>query len=694
MNQSWRLDTAGQTLVLATCDGALARVVYWGQALPPDEDLEILASAQQSDLGGGMLDRLADLSVCPQASEAFPGQPGLQLRDRQGRALLPALVLEDARAEAGALRLAYRDAGLGLRYQLEIRAPAGSEVLVLSSQVHSEQPIYVDWLAAPVLPAPQRSEQLLEFSGRWCNELQVKALPWQPGARLRECRLGRSSHEHFPGLILPCKGATHTQGQAYALHYGWSGGHRMLAEELPDGRRQIQFGHAGEAHARLLKSFATAPLYASFSAQGLNGLGRAFQQHLREHIVRFPDRQRPRPVHYNCWEAVYFEHDLATLKDIAARAAELGAERFVLDDGWFKGRDNDRSSLGDWQVDERKFPDGLGPLIAHVEALGMRFGLWVEPEMVSPDSDLYRAHPDWILGPADQTLGRHQLVLDLSLAPVRDYLFERLSALLGEYPIDYLKWDHNRALPGPSAAQTEGLYRLLDALREAHPAVEIESCASGGGRIDFGILQRTQRVWLSDSNDALERFRMQGDAALFLPAEITGSHVGPRHCHTSGRVLPMAMRAWVAASRHMGFEMDPRELSDEEAQALKDATGWYKANRQWLHRGHILRLDSDDPAVLGELQLAEDGQRFVALVAQITPSAQSLPRPIRLTGLEPGARYRIRLRNPQLAAPSSRGQLALRDGELTLSGRALMDLGIQLPLAFPATLWVIEGTTA
>jgi len=208
----------------------------------------------------------------------------------------------------------------------------------------------------------------------------------------------------------------------------------------------------------------------------------------------------------------------------------LGAERFVLDDGWFGLRDDDTTSLADWIIDARKYPNGLTPLIDHVHSLGMTFGLWFEPEMTSENSDVYRAHPDWALGPQDQILGRQQKVLNMALPQVRDFLYDRISAILRDNPIDYIKWDHNRVMPTPDAAQTRGTYALLDRLRADFPLVEIESCASGGGRIDFGIMARTQRVWLSDSNDALERLRIQHDAALFLPSAVTGSHVGPRHC--------------------------------------------------------------------------------------------------------------------------------------------------------------------
>ena len=301
---------------------------------------------------------------------------------------------------------------------------------------------------------------------------------------MRTCT-GRTGHEHFPGLIVPLTGATNTQGEAYAFHYGWSGGHRMVAEELPDGRRQIQWGHAARMETEAATEFSTAPLYMTYSDKGLNGCAVSFQRHVRDRVVKWPKPDRPRPVHYNCWEAVYFDHKLDVLLDIADRAAKLGAERFVLDDGWFGNRDDDTRALSDWEVDPRKYPDGLTPLIDHVHSLGMSFGIWFEPEMINPDSDIHRAHPDWALGSEDQTLGRQQKALNMALPAVRDFLFDRMSAVLRDHDIDYIKWDHNRVLPMPDAAQTRGSYALIDRLRDAFPDVEIESCASGGGRIDF-----------------------------------------------------------------------------------------------------------------------------------------------------------------------------------------------------------------
>ncbi len=683
---NWRIDAGDQTIALTAAAG-LPFVTYWGPRLPDSEDLAQLALAAQNDLTGGMLDQLPQITLTPESGRAFQGQAGLVLQAADGTPLHPVFAFDHAERQGQTLTLVSRGDGLTLTHRLTARSTG---VITLQTTLDSATPVRVQWLAAPVLPAPQDGD-IIDISGKWVGEFQLNRTPWTQGIRLREARTGRSGHEHPPYAIFAGQGCTNTQGTAHALHYAWSGGHRMVAEELPDGRRLVQFGHATGAETATGTRFESAELIAAVSTGGLNGVGALFQSDIRDRVVTWPDPARPRPVHYNCWEAVYFNHNLADLAAIADRAAALGAERFVLDDGWFGRRDDDTTSLGDWVVDRRKWKDGLNPLIKHVHGLCMSFGIWFEPEMVNPDSDLMRAHPDWMLGPADQVTGRNQMVLNLALPECREYLFHAISTLLTEYPIDYIKWDHNRLLPVVDAAQTRGVYELLGALRTAHPKVEIETCASGGGRIDAGILQYTQRVWLSDSNDALERLRIQHDAALFLPLAVTGSHVGPRHCHTSGRVLPMSLRAWVAAQRHMGFEMDLRELTEAEAQTLSRVTAWWKANRDWLTRATIHRLDSDDTAVVAEVQVSADTRRFVAFAGQDSTSRQILPRPLRLTGLDPAARYRVHLVNPEDAARQSRGPNALKSQDLTLTGQTLMTRGILLPVAWPGTMFVVEG---
>ena len=687
----WRLSGPSQEVVLVSRDGGLPEVVHWGARLGDVPDAT-LAEAGRIDVTGGMLDATAPISICPEASRSFPGQPGLIARRADGAPLHPRFALEGVDEREGGLTVRAADAALGLRYAATLDMDSSTGLLILEAALDSDALIHLDWLAAPVLPGPVLCDEMIDYTGRWIGEFQPVRTPFAPGIRLRESLTGRSGHEHFPGLVLPARGTVRNRGAAWAMHYGWSGGHRMVAEELADGRRQIQWGHAAGTEGPGT-SFRTAPLHAAYSNDGTNGCAIAFQRHVRDRLIPWPDPDRPRPVHYNCWEAIYFKHSLAKLAKLAERAAALGAERFVLDDGWFGRRDDDTTSLGDWTVDRRKWPDGLGPLIDKVHALGMTFGLWFEPEMVSPDSDLHRAHPGWVLGPADQTLGRGQLVLDMSRPEVRDYLFGAISRVLSDHAIDYVKWDHNRLLPAPDVAQARGSYDLLDRLRAAHPSVEIESCASGGGRIDFGILARTHRVWLSDSNDALERLRMQHEAAQFLPAAVTGSHVGPRRCHTSGRTLDIRLRAWIAAQRHMGFEMDPAELTLDEEKVLKRVTAWWKANRDWTMRADILPLDAPDPAVIAEVQVAEDGDRFVLFAGKGASSPQIAPKPLPLAGLDADALYEIAVAEPAPWAPAnlSRGPVALRDGPIRATGRYLMAAGITLPWSFPETIWVLEG---
>lgn len=692
MIRTWRLDDSRQTLVLGSQNAHLAEVVYWGPRLPNEADLEVVYRANAIDVTGGMLDLNPELSICPEATRTFPGQPGLVIRQGDGRPYLPKFCFANDEIAEDSLKLSFTDQDGTLTYHACFSIDPVTHVIEAKSVLEATHPMHLHWMSAPVFPAPQSSDEMIDFAGRWCGEFQLNRTPWNAGIRYRENRTGRTGHEHFPGLIVPCRGASNASGHAYGFHYGWSGGHRMVAEELPDGRRQIQFGHATRLENDPQCHFETAPLYAMFSDDGLNGCAVAFQRHLRDRVVRFPDPERPRPVHYNCWEAVYFDHKLDELKEIATRAAGLGAERFVLDDGWFGSRDDDTQALSDWEVDPRKYPDGLHPLIDHIHSQGMTFGIWFEPEMINPDSNIFRAHPDWALGGEDQIMGRQQMALNMALPEVRDFLFERISGILADHAIDYIKWDHNRVLPTPDAAQTRGSYALLDRLRAAHPDVEIESCASGGGRIDFGILQRTHRVWLSDSNDAVERLKMQHNAAIFLPMAVTGSHVGPRKCHTSGRVIDIRFRAWVAAQRHMGFEMDPRELDADEARVLREVTQWWKDNRDWMVNADILRLDSADPAVIAEQQLSQTGDRFVVFAGKAGTSAQIAPRPLPLTRLTPDAMYRIELVNRGDAPALSRGDQAIKSQGLTLSGAYLMSHGITLPWNFPETMWVVKGT--
>ncbi|MEL7488050.1 MAG: alpha-galactosidase, partial [Pseudomonadota bacterium] len=377
------------------------------------------------------------------------------------------------------------------------------------------------------------------------------------------------------------------------------------------------------------------------------------------------------------------------------KAAWVGAERFVLDDGWFGSRRNDRAGLGDWWVSTDVYPNGLNALADRVRALGMEFGIWFEPEMVNPDSDLYRAHPDWILEArgVEQVPFRDQYTLDLTRQEVSDYLFEKISAIVLEYDVAYIKWDMNREIHHPASAgrgaihrQTRAVYALMQRLRDAHPRLEIETCSSGGARVDFGVLRHTDRFWLSDSNDALDRQSIQRGASYFFPLNVIGSHVGPRVCHTTHRTLSMSFRAATAIFGHMGMELNLHEEADDDLETLKAAVALHKKFRTLIHSGDFFRLDQSDYLnIVGVVAADQDEALFSC--AKTTGHHTTLPGRFRFAGLDMAKRYRVKIVWPDrpfsITEPSIVDQADLMGDGAVFSGEALLVHGVQLPLMHP-----------
>ena len=543
--------------------------------------------------------------------------------------------------EAGSVIIRLRDRVAGIALEQRFALDPDSDMLTVSATLTNagDAPLTVDWLAAALLPLPADSATLRSFTGRHNDEFIEVREPMPAHGWVREERRGLTGHGGPAGLFVMGDGAGWHDGAVHAVQLAWSGNSRLSVERDGEGWTLAagEWFAPGEVRLAPGESIATPELLATFSPDGLNGASANFHAAIRARINWPGGAMRPRPVHLNSWEGFYFDHDEPRLIALADRAAALGVERFVLDDGWFRGRNDDRAGLGDWRVDRAKYPRGLGPLAAHVTALGMEFGLWVEPEMVNPDSDLYRAHPDWALAVAgrEAVTARHQLVLDLGRAEVRDYLFDALDALLVELPIAYLKWDHNRHLATAGGAdgragyhaQVEGVYALIDRIRAAHPDVEIESCAGGGGRIDAGIVTRTHRFWASDNLDALSRVAIQRGFLAFMPPELMGAHVGASPAHATGRSQSLGFRAAVALPGHFGVELDPARLAVADLTSLADAIACYKGLRDRLHRGRTWLGEGADGLYWQAVGATDE---LILFVIRIAANDNVQPEPLRL----------------------------------------------------------------
>ena len=687
----FRLDAGGDTMVFSAMASEPPALIYWGSSLALEVDLAAIAELAQRPVPHGMLDGGEVLDLAPDAARGFLGTPLAHLH-RSGDLVLSQFQVVSSQISDHRASLFLSDELARVALELEIEMDAQTGVASFRNRLinRGHSALTVDWLAAGCLPLDH--EELLAFEGRWANEGRPYRLRVPGGMWASENRTGRTSHHAPPLLAVGEPGFSNQQGAVIGLHLAWSGNHRMLVERLRDGRVQMQAGELflpGEMTLASGDAYQSPTLYAARSDSGLNGLSDRFHPFVRQQILGGRLAGKPRPIHFNSWEAIYFDHDPAVLSDLIGHAAAVGAERFVLDDGWFLGRNDDRTSLGDWTPDPIKYPSGLGPLIAEVKAAGMGFGLWVEPEMANSDSDLLRAHPDWALGVADrvQPLGRGQYVLDLTRAEVRAAIFAQLDRLLSENDIAYLKWDMNRDLTHPVSGgraavhrQTLAVYGLIDDLRAKHPHVEIESCASGGGRADFEILRRTDRIWTSDCNDPVERQAIQRSFSLFFPPEIMGSHVGPRASHTTARDTGIGFRAWTAFFGHFGIEADLRAMTLRERELLAQVIELHKQHRALLHAGRTLRLSHPDAGMTAMMVVGEAGALVSA--AQVGTPATATLGPLRLSGLDPAATYRVTLLNPP-----SHPQRTMKSTPSTLtgqgfeaSGTALIHQGLPLPV--------------
>ncbi|MEO7745404.1 MAG: alpha-galactosidase [Actinomycetota bacterium] len=606
-----RLLRAGGVSLLVDVEGPrLPRVLHWGADLGPlgAGALADVAAALEAPVGGSTLDDAWTPTLLPTEDDGWAARPGVSGWGPGGASLRLRLV-EDVRVTEAAdggieLRAVAADVEVGVQVVCELLLEPSGVVRARTTVTASGGNAYDLAGVVTLLPVPQRADEVLDLTGRWCRERSPQHSPLLHGGRTRESRRGRTGHDAPLLVVAGTAGFGFGDGEVWAAHVAWSGDHVHTVEKLQEGRTAVGGGEllrAGEVHLAPGESYVSPWVLLVWSDQGLDGLTD------RLHTLQ---RARPghptsaRPLVLNSWEAVYFDHDLPRLLRLVETAASVGVERFVLDDGWFLRRRDDSAGLGDWVVDPDVWPQGLHPLVDRLRELGLQVGLWFEPEMANLDSDLLREDPDRVLARPGRTPRpwRRQQVVDLTRPDVFARLLEQISAIVTEYDLDYLKWDHNRDLheadhrqdgiTRPAVhGQTLAIYRLLDGLRARHPGLEIESCASGGGRVDLGILGRTDRVWASDTNDAVERQLIQRWTGLLLAPELVGAHVGPPVAHTTGRTVDLGMRLLTALFGHAGIEWDITACTDDELERLRAWTALYRELRPLLHGGRTVRRD-------------------------------------------------------------------------------------------------------
>jgi alpha-galactosidase len=612
-------------------------------------------------------------------------------------------------------RVEAADAAAGLRLVSEVEAVPGGAIRGRHTVTNTgSRPYVVDSLDV-VFPVSARVGEILDFTGRQEAERAPQRHRIGDGLWLREGRRGHTGHDSATLVVAGVPGFTFSSGEAYAVHVAWSGNAVYRVERVPSG-----LGMTGGTSPRVVpgvttvgggelllpgeitlaqgESYTTPWVYLAFSRAGLDELSAQFHGYLRS----LPSHPRsPRPVNLNTWEAVYFTHDFGKLAALADLAASVGVERYVLDDGWFHGRRNDRAALGDWWVDEEVWPGGLHELADFVRARDMQFGLWIEPEMVNPDSELYRAHPDWILAAGHRIppLQRHQLVLDLTRPEVSAYLLDKISKLLSEYPIDYVKWDCNRDIvdagsslrSGAPAAHEQAIavYALMDELRRRYPAVEWESCAAGGGRVDLAILERVQRIWVSDLTDALARQSIQRWTGQLVPPEYMGAHVAAPFSHQTGRYMPLSARCATALFGHFGIEWDITTASRDELGELAQWIRLYKRYRHLIHSGRVIRLETAEDTAWMQGVVSPDRCTALMSYIQLDEPRNDQPAMMRVTGLDARRRYRITDVTPGTRPSRRPGQVADRIAGVEVSGAALAEVGLAIPVQLTLTAVVI-----
>lgn len=707
-HRQWFLNAGDCTYVVGVNDQEMLQTIYWGPALKPGATLP--AARMHPERASFDPPITTTPLEYPAWGAGLFTEPALKVDSPNGDRTL---ILRFARAhiDGRKLEIVLKDATQPLAVHLYYQTyPEG--IIARWSRIENlgTQPFRLEQAMSAVWNLPQGTGYSWSWlTGQWGAEWQLHTAPLETGAQLLESRRGSTSHQANPWFAIGRTAeTTESAGPVWFGELGWSGSWRMVVEStslhnvrVTGGYNPFDFSYAiapGEA-------LDTPKFYAGYTAHGNGEASRILHRFQLAEILPGKPDPRPRPIIYNSWEATEFAVNETGQMALAEKAAKLGVERFIVDDGWFGERLKDNAGLGDWYVNPQKFPNGLKPLIDRVHSLGMDFGLWVEPEMVNPDSKLYREHPDWAMHFPDRqrTEQRNQLVLNLARPDVAEFVFDFLDRLLTDNEISFLKWDYNRNWSEPGWSTATGssetkpntdaekqiyvryvanLYDILTRLRAKHPKVEIESCSGGGGRVDLGILRYTDEVWPSDNTDALDRLDIQFGFTHAYTPEVMVAWVTDVPNFLDQRVIPLQFRFLTAMQGALGIGGNLNKWTPEEMETAQRLTAFYKSIRTTVQHGKLYRLQSPLQSEVSQVEyLAQDGTQAVVL-AYLHSQYYGLAYPtVRLEGLDPAATYRIR----PLDAKKYPGETAIQ-------GSVLMGAGVELKLTgdYDATALVLE----
>lgn len=716
------LQTKNTTYQMKADDKGVFLHTYYGEKTDNSDKSYLIRCADRGFSGNpyevGTFDRSYSLDMLPQEYSCFgtgdyrisalrvrqaDGSRAAELRyagceTRKGKYAIPGLpAAYGAQEEADTLEVILKDEACGIEVRLLYGVFEKKDVITRAVRItnRSERPVVLEKAASLCLDWQQGEFDWLTFYGRHAMERNVQRTGIAHGVQSVGSVRGASSHHYNPFAVLCEKGTDETKGLCYGFSFMYSG--EFLIEAEKDQADQTRFVcgiHPDDFDWTLNpgESFDTPEVLMSCSAEGFGGMSRNLHDLIRENVCRGEWKHKRRPILINNWEGTYFDFTGDKLVSIAEEAAKLGVELFVMDDGWFGKRDSDNSGLGDWYPNEEKLGCTLKELGERIEALGMKFGIWFEPECISEDSDLYRAHPDWAVQIPGRkpNLSRNQLILDFSREDVQEYIIERLSAVLDSAPISYVKWDFNRSICDKFSANLSagrqgemahrfvlGLYRVLEELLERYPHLLLEGCSGGGGRFDTGMLYYSPQIWCSDDTDAIERLQIQYGTSFAYPVNTMGAHVSAVPNHQTGRVTPIATRACVAMAGTFGYELDVNKMTDEEKEAVKRQIQIFKEQYDLISYGDYYRLTDVQKSSCAVWETAaKDGSE--ALVSAVWQHVQATPAflNVKVRGLCEDGMYRV-----MRTALKEKDAGAQKKEDQVISGSSLMHGGLPIPAA-------------